>query len=433
MKKFLCVFLSLIMMLSLAACAEKKAEPETVEEPVVSVSAEEPEVVEKPDPAVEANDVFALLDKRNSESASKEKTEAKTEEPEKEIVYPEASLKDIFAEHGIKCGTCMTTRMLGDATYKAIIDSQFNSATMENEMKPDSILNKAKSIETGELEVEFKQDALSMMEYAKEHGMALRGHTLIWYSQTPNWIFYEDFDPSKELVTREVMLDRMEKYMENVFGTLEELGYIDLFYAYDVANEAILDNGSLRDNNWKATIGDDYLWYAFYYADKYAPEYIDLYYNDFNEQFKYTSTIKMVDTLKDTDGRSLIDGIGLQAHLYTKDDQLLYFQALDAYAKTGLKVQLTELDVCLGSYQMKLNNTDENLAAQGRWYYNLIEGILKRKDEGTLNIDAITFWGFADNLSWRSSQYPVLYTFKGVPKPAYFGAAQMREYAGFSN
>ena len=114
----------------------------------------------------------------------------------------------------------------------------------------------------------------------------MRGHTLIWYSQTPEGIFHEGFDTNGAYVGRETMLARMESMISGVFEELDRLGYIDLFYAYDVINEAWMEDGTIRKNHWTETIGDDYLWYAFYYADKYAPDYIDLYYNDYNEQYK---------------------------------------------------------------------------------------------------------------------------------------------------
>jgi len=118
-----------------------------------------------------------------------------------------------------------------------------------------------------------------------------------------------------------------------------------MFYAYDVVNEALLDNGSLRDSHWKSTIGDDYIWYAFYYADKYAPDHIKLYYNDFNEQFKTQAYIKLAKSLVDDDGEFLIDGLGCQGHLYTKDSIDSYISMLKSFAELGLDVQITELDI----------------------------------------------------------------------------------------
>ena len=70
------------------------------------------------------------------------------------------------------------------------------------------------------------------------------------------------------------------------------------FYAWDVVNEAWMEDGSRRQSNWLNTIGEDYMWQAFYFADKYAPEYVDLYYNDFNEQFKTEAFYEFFQNLK---------------------------------------------------------------------------------------------------------------------------------------
>ena len=157
------------------------------------------------------------------------------------------------------------------------------------------------------------------------------------------------------------MLARLTSYIKQVFEKLEEGGYLELFYAYDVANECWMEDGSMRDSKWKQTIGDDYLWQTFNIANQYAPESVDLYYNDYNEQFKTETLVNFVNTLVDENGNYLIDGVGFQAHLYTSDDLDEYFQTVDALAATGLKVEITELDVCLGKYQGYLPDTEENL------------------------------------------------------------------------
>ena len=196
------------------------------------------------------------------------------------------NLKDVFLEHGMKVGTCVSANVKNDEKMSALILEQFNSVTMENAMKPDYILNQERSKTEGKLVVEFNQEALSVLGWAKNNGLSMRGHTLIWYSQTPEWIFHEGFDTKGAYVGRETMLARMESMISGVFEELDRLGYIDLFYAYDVINEAWMEDGTIRKNHWTETIGDDYLWYAFYYADKYAPESIDLYYNDYNFYYK---------------------------------------------------------------------------------------------------------------------------------------------------
>ncbi len=343
----------------------------------------------------------------------------------------EKTLKTVFAEHDMKIGTCVTSMMIKSEKTSEFLLSQFNSLTMENAMKPDSTLSQAKSQEAGKPVVEFNEEALSILEWAKENNYAMRGHTLVWYSQTPDWIFREGFEKSGSFVGREEMLSRMEAFISGTFAKLEELGYLDLFYAFDVVNEAWMEDGTMRKNHWTETIGDDYLWYAFYYADQYAPESIDLYYNDYNEQYKMDTLVKFVDTLKDDSGRYLIDGIGLQAHLYTSDSLTSYFYVLDKLAETGLKIQLTELDICLGKYMSPLPATDENLKVQGQFCYDLINGLFERVDAGKVKMDALTFWGFWDTASWRKEYYPLLYAEDLSPKPAYYGALQEKDKAGY--
>ncbi|MBO4697895.1 MAG: endo-1,4-beta-xylanase [Lachnospiraceae bacterium] len=348
---------------------------------------------------------------------------------------PQVYLKDVFAEHGIKVGTCLTTQMISNSKTKELLLGHYNSVTMENHMKPDYILSQAKSIEKGDIVVEFNKDMITMLDFAKENGLAVRGHTLVWYSQTPQWIFYDNFDnKTGKLVTREVMLKRMESYIKQVFEKLTEQGYADLFYAYDVVNEAWMEDGSMRSqmNLWYEVVGDDYIWHAFNFANKYAPENIALFYNDYNEQFKTDTLEKFVKTLVDKDGNYLIDGIGFQAHLYTEDSLTAYFKTVDQLSKLGLTIELTELDVCLGKYNAPQMASDENKAKQGRFVYDLIKGIFDRKDAGTLKIDSLTFWGITDGASWRKSYSPLLFSSAYSRKPAFFGAAQMKEYAGFN-
>ena len=420
MKKLFAVLLVAVMVLSFAGCSEKNTEPtnSTITDVPATPEATPTEAV-TPEPTAEVTPTEAPTEAPTA-------TPTPTPDPIEGM-----SLIDLFAEHGMKVGTCLNSQMIDRAGVKKLLLNNFNSVTMENSMKPDYIFNKKKSQESGELVIEFNSDALKMLKFAAENGFSMRGHTLIWYSQTPDWIFHEDFDQNKDLVDREVMLNRMEIYIKNVFQTIDELGYTDLFYAYDIVNEALMENGTKRSNRWTQIIGEDYLWYAFYYADKYAPESIDLYYNDYNEQFKTQTLYDFVNTLVDEDGRYLIDGIGLQAHLYTSDSLDQYFKTIDKLAETGLKLQLTELDVCLGKYQAPQAGTDENLRKQGRFYYDLINGLFERVDAGTIKMDALTFWGITDSMSWRKEYKPLLYDTLLKPKYAMYGVFQLKEYAGF--
>ena len=203
MKKFLAMLLIAVMVLSLAGCSDKTNEQNNNEPTSATVT-----------------DVPATPEVTPTEEVTPEPTEEVTP-TEKPTATPTPtpdpveglSLIDLFAEHGMKVGTCLNTQMLDRAGVKKILINNFNSVTMENSMKPDYIFNKKKSQESGELVIEFNSDALRMMKFAQENNFSMRGHTIIWYSQTPDWIFHEDFDQNKELVDREVMLARMEAYM----------------------------------------------------------------------------------------------------------------------------------------------------------------------------------------------------------------------------
>ena len=298
-------------------------------------------------------------------------------------------------------------------------------------MKPDAILSHSKSVAAGDLIVEYPKRTLDLLDWAKKNNMKARGHVLVWHSQTPNWIFYKEFNTSKGLVDRDTMLARMESYIKQNFELLKTKGYSDMFYAYDIVNEALEDNGTYRDSLWKKTIGDDYIWQAFYYADKYVPEHIKLYYNDYNEQFKTNHVIKLAKSLVDKKGKFLIDGIGCQGHLYTGDSIDNYIKTLEAFSATGLDVQITEIDVSLGTWQNILQATDSNLITQGKYYYDLVNRIIEGNKVGNLGVSGITFWGVSDGVSWRRDRSPLLYDRNMKAKYAYYGAIQDKEQAGY--
>ena len=115
-----------------------------------------------------------------------------------------------------------------------------------------------------------------------------------------------------------------------------------------------------------------------------------------------------------------------------RDEEERFDKSLfDKMAELGLKLSLTELDVCLGKYQDIGYATDKNKKIQGQFYYDLITGIMERVKAGTVEMNSLTFWGFADELSWRQEYNPLLLDRKWSPKYAYAGALMLKEYAGF--
>ena len=383
----------------------------------------------------ESSDEIDQTKEETEEASLEEETETKEVVEGSQAIIDnlstEGGIKDVYEQVDLLAGTCLSETMINNEQYENLIKENFTSITLENDMKPEAILNKAASIEAGDLVVKFPEKTIDLLDWAKENDMSARGHVLVWYSQTPDWIFYEDFNETGDLVDRDTLLNRMDSYIKQVFDLLDELGYSDMFHGYDVVNEAILDDGSLRECYWKEIIGDDYIWHAFNYANKYAPEYIKLYYNDFNEQFKTQAIIDLANDLVDEDGESLIDGIGCQGHLYTKDSIDQYILMLKSFSSLGLDVQITELDISLGTWENVLEATEENLVDQGKYYYEFISKIVRENLDGNTNVSGITFWGFDDSLSWRHDRSPLLYNGVSNPKYSYYGAKLDKDNAGY--
>ena len=197
------------------------------------------------------------------------------------------SLKDLYKDD-FYIGCCVPDSFVTSPVEepRTLLLNQFNSITCENEMKPENVLDAATTLADPEKynespALDFTK-AITILDFAKENNLKMRGHTLVWHSQTPDWFFYENYDTSANLASRELMLKRLENYIKGVFEFVNT-NYPGMFYAFDVANECVDDSNNLRESNWTKTIGPDFLEYAFKYARQYAGDDIKLFYNDYNE------------------------------------------------------------------------------------------------------------------------------------------------------
>lgn len=325
--------------------------------------------------------------------------------------YP--SLKDTYADY-FRMGVCVNPVTVSKPEYSSLIVSQFNSVTNENNLKPEAIIDRAATLADVEANKEhFILDFSAVtgeLDFAVANGLAVRGHTLIWHSQTPDFIFYEDYDPKGELAGRELMLKRMENYMCDVF-TWVDANYPDLFYAWDIANECIDDNGGLRDSLWRQTIGDDYLEYAFAYARKYAPDSIALFYNDYNasQSGKQADIIAALTPVAEAGN---LDGIGMQGHIDTTLSPARFTFAAKKYAESlSVIIHVTELDVVSPT-----GGSPETL--QGLYYGRLFQALIDAKNSG-VPIDSVSIWGLTDSLSWKAGDKPLLFHDDLTPKTAF--------------
>jgi endo-1,4-beta-xylanase len=315
-----------------------------------------------------------------------------------------------------------------DAVATGLITRHFDSTTPENLLKWEKVHPTADRYDFG--------PADAYLAFGAAHKMAVIGHTLVWHSQTPAWVFAgKDGAP----LDRETALLRMREHITAVVGR-----YKGRIKGWDVVNEAINDDaeGSMRKSKWREAIGEDFIAKAFEYAHAADPD-AELYYNDYNltSAPKRATAIKIV---KDLKARGLrVDAIGEQGHWLLEGPSLADIEAtITDIAAAGVKVAITELDVDVlprdpGMYGADLEKrakfkAETNLYPDGlpkekqdqlaRRYADIFALFLKHKEK----IARITFWGVTDGQSWLNGfpipgriNYPLLFDRQGETKPAF--------------
>jgi endo-1,4-beta-xylanase len=338
------------------------------------------------------------------------------------------ALKDVYKDL-YSVGVAATVSELTGSNRKDLIKQQFNSITPGNELKPDSVLDRMTSLTDPKYDespaVKFDR-VKPILDYAKENGLPVRGHTLVWHSQTPRWFFtvgYSD-DPNAPLVTKELMLKRMENYIRQVIE-YTDTNYPGLIYAWDVVNEAVNPSDGTeggyrsKDSLWYQVIGPEFVEKAFEYARKYAKPDVKLFYNDYNTEDN-SRVLAIYDLAKGLKEKGLIDGLGLQSHYKVDSPSLTDVEAsMRKYGELGLELQITELDMGMEE------NTEEAYMRQAKRYRRLFTIYKNLEETGVVNITNVTFWGLSDDISWLSQpgkpSYPLLFDKYLLQKPAFWG------------
>ncbi len=332
------------------------------------------------------------------------------EEPDDGIV----GLKDAFAGK-FKVGVAISGNEMRKSQVEELTLKHYNSVTCENEMKPDSTLDQAACQSRGnnvETQVRLTSSARSILKFCEDNHIPMRGHVIAWHSQTPSWFFREGFTNSGDYVTPEIMNQRLESFIRNLFALIAtEYPNLEI-YAWDVVNEAFTDSNpaTMRpatQSGWIRVYGDNtFIYKAFEYARKYAPEGCMLCYNDYNE-YDIGKLNAIYDLAKDLYEKGLLDAVGMQAHLTVGNPTISRFRAaLEKYASIGCKVMVTELDV-------QMRNNDE--AEQAEYYRQLFELLVEFHEK----IEAVVFWGTHDGSSWRPNGKPLPFN-NYEPKPLYW-------------
>lgn len=339
----------------------------------------------------------------------------------------QSTLKDAYEEYFLM-GTALNASQIQGNSPKDIklVKKHFNAITPENVMKWENIHPKP-----GEYDFEL---ADQFVKFGEENDMFMTGHTLVWHSQTPDWVFT---DENGDTLSREALLNRMKEHIQTVVGR-----YKDRVESWDVVNEAMLDSGSYRKSPWYKIIGKDYLIKAFEYTHKVDPD-AELYYNDYSLELpaKREGTVQMLKYLKKNDAP--ITGVGTQGHFYLDWPELEEIEkTIDAFAKLDLDVMVTEVDIDVLPSAMEHMGADVSEDVELREelnpypnalpdsmkqklanrYADLFEVFISNKDK----LSRVTFWGVTDANSWKNNwpvegrtNYPLLFNRDWEPKSAY--------------
>lgn len=329
-----------------------------------------------------------------------------------------------------KIGTSVSGYNIHSDVAKAQLKENYSSITCENDMKPMYFLDEKANLEDPEKynlcpALTFNM-ARPYLEFAKESGIGLRGHTLAWHNQTPDWFFKKNYtmDPEAPWADKETMLIRLEAYIKGVLEFVQT-EYPGVIYAWDVVNEAMEENEEdcwRKHSRWYETVGTDFVKYAFRFARKYADKDVKLFYNDYNtfNPFKREGICNLI--VKPLKEEGLIDGVGMQTHLVLNDSNMDDFEAsVHAFGALGMEVQLTEIDI------HATDPSEEGMKQLADMYERLFSILVKAKKEGKADVTCVTFWGMKDDESWltgfrKEKSYPLLYGENYEKKAAYYAA-----------
>lgn len=345
-----------------------------------------------------------------------------------------SSLKDAYAG-AFLMGSAVNEAIVSgaDSASRDIVTRQFNSITAENVLKAAQV--------TPQRGVYTFGPADAFVEFGRQHGMFIVGHTLVWHNQTPAWFFEDEHGKPN---THDAQIERLRSHIQTVAGR-----YAGRIHAWDVVNEVIDNDGSYRPTSWVAGVGDgdSLVTLAFRFASQYAPG-AELYYNDFNawRPAKRDGMVRLVRMLQRKGIR--IDGVGMQGHWGLNYPKTEYIEAaIDSFAALGVKVMITELDVdvlpltregqIIGSVMSDPQFQLEEFKAYLDPYPNALPNDMQRKLTERYaelfrifyrkrdKIDRVTLWGVHDAMSWKNgypipgrTNYPLLYSRARKPKPA---------------
>ena len=325
-------------------------------------------------------------------------------------------LKEYYKDY-FDVGVAVSPRAL-KSDEASLVLKEFNSVTPENAMKMGPVHPREGFYNW--------RDADSIVAFAQRNGLKMRGHTLVWHSQAPEWFFT---NASGDTVSKEVLLQRMKEHITAVVNR-----YKGNVYAWDVVNEVISDNRSefYRQSPFMRIIGEEFIEKAFQFAHEADPKAL-LFYNDYNEidPVKREKIFTMVQRLKQKGVP--IHGLGLQGHWAINEPSYGQLDStLGRFAQLVLPLHITEIDISVYPKEhqarekktVDMDTTFSPAKEQAQLEkYKMCFQLFRKYNQ---YIQSVTFWNISDRHSWldnfpvqQRKDYPLLFDRNLQPKKVY--------------
>lgn len=343
-------------------------------------------------------------------------------------VQKEPTLKEAFKSNFL-IGSAVNDNLVSkkDSLGEQIVLTEYNTITPENSMKWMYM-----EPEQGKFEFET---ADKYIDFSTKNDIAFIGHNLVWHSQLAGWV--------EKIESKEELSASLKNHVQTVAAR-----YSGKIHGWDVVNEALNEDGTLRNSLFLKQLGPDYLINSFKWAQEADPK-AELYYNDYNmtRQEKRAGAIKLVKDIQASGAR--IDGIGMQAHWGLEDPTLEEIEtSILEYSDLGIQVMITEFDITVlpnpwdlegaevsqnfeGSEHMNpyTKELPDSVNTQLAQRYKDIFSLFKKHSD---KISRVTFWGINDGVSWLNSwpiedrtNYPLLFDREYKRKPAYYSVLEV--------
>lgn len=361
-------------------------------------------------------------------------------------------LKEAYAPY-FKFGLAMSgydahTFAIESPEMKELVKYHCNTTTATNLMKPQYMLMQKECQEASNSG--FEDPVLDftvtdkLLTFCQENGIGVRGHTLVWHAQTPDWFFREGYLDDGAYVDADTMKYRLESYIRQMLEFCQN-NYPGVVYCWDVVNECVepmdgetesgwkcrtAGNSPEGTNQWYDILGYEYVELAFTYARKYAAEGVALVYNDYNtwDSNKMFHVYNLMQYLKD---KGLVDALGMQCNLSVNTDLLDVYNSIGKYAELGLELQVTELNI------VAEDTSPESYEKQAACYKKFMQYVLAFDEDngGTADITVVNIFSLMDGYllySSDSNNYCV-FDCNIEPKPNYYSIIDAVVKSGKNN